>query len=60
MIPLTIYVIYAKKNSVLMTIIKSIIKSDIIAITLVKSGDNCHYTGKYRVAAHDICNLRFK
>ena len=22
--------------------------------------DNCHYTGKYRGAAHDICNLRYK
>ena len=23
-----------------------------------KVRDHCHYTGKYRVAAHDICNLR--
>ena len=22
--------------------------------------DHCHYTGKYRDAAHDICNLRYK
>ena len=22
--------------------------------------DHCHYTGKYRSAAHDICNLRHK
>ena len=22
--------------------------------------DHCHYTGKYRGAAHDICNLRYK
>ena len=22
--------------------------------------DHCHYTGKYRVAAHNICNLRYK
>ena len=21
---------------------------------------HCHYTGKYRGAAHDICNLRYK
>ena len=21
---------------------------------------HCHYTGKYRAAAHDICNLRYK
>ena len=25
-----------------------------------KVKDHCHYTGKYRVAAHDICNLRHK
>ena len=22
--------------------------------------DHCHYTGKYRGAAHNICNLRYK
>ena len=22
--------------------------------------DHCHYTGKYRGAVHDICNLRYK
>ena len=26
----------------------------------VKVKDHCHYTGKYRGAAHDICNLRYK
>ena len=25
-----------------------------------KVKDHCHYTGKYRGAAHDICNLRYK
>ena len=25
-----------------------------------KLRDNCHYTGKYRGAAHNICNLRYK
>ena len=25
-----------------------------------KVRDNCHYTGKYKVAAHNICNLRYK
>ena len=25
-----------------------------------KVSDHCHYTGKYRSAAHDICNLRYK
>ena len=37
---------------------------------IFKTGDNnkkylkvrnhCHYTGKYRGASHDICNLRYK
>ena len=25
-----------------------------------KIKDHCHYTGKYRGAAHDICNVRYK
>ena len=25
-----------------------------------KVRDHCHYTGKYRGAAHDICNVRYK
>ena len=25
-----------------------------------KVKDHCHYSGKYRDAAHDICNLRYK
>ena len=25
-----------------------------------KVRDHCHYTGKYRGNAHDICNLRYK
>ena len=25
-----------------------------------KARDHCHYTGKYRGAAHGICNLRYK
>ena len=25
-----------------------------------KVKDHCHYTGKYRGAAHDICHLRYK
>ena len=24
-----------------------------------KVRDHCHYTGKFRVAAHNICNLRY-
>ena len=26
----------------------------------LKVRDHCHYTGKYRGAAHEICNLRYK
>ena len=26
----------------------------------LKVRDHCHYTGKYRGAAHDICNLKYK
>ena len=25
-----------------------------------KVRDHCHYSGKYRGAAHDICNLRYR
>ena len=28
--------------------------------TYLKVKDHCHYTGKYRGTAHDICNLRYK
>ena len=42
------FVIYAKKNLVLMM------------IEYQKVRDNCHCTGKYRGAAHDICNLRYE
>ena len=27
---------------------------------IIKVRDYCHYTGKYRGAAHDMCNLRYK
>ena len=26
----------------------------------MKVRDHCHYTGKYRGAAHSVCNLRYK
>ena len=43
------FVIYAKKDLVLMTIKK-----------YFELKDHCQYTRKYRGAAHDICNLRNK
>ena len=42
------FVIYARKN--LIRVIKK----------HYKVRDHCHYTGKYRGAAHNICNLRYK
>ena len=44
------FVIYTKKDLVPMMTKKMYFK--------VK--DHCHYTGKYRGAVHDICNLRYK
>ena len=41
--------IFPKKDLVLM-----------IAKRNLKVKDHCHYTGKYRGAAHNICNLRYK
>ena len=44
------FVIYVKKDLVPTIAIKNIDKDK----------DHCHCTGKYRGAAHDICNLRYK
>ena len=44
------FVIYVKKDLVPTITIKK----------YRKARDHCHYTGKYRGAAHDICNLRYK
>ena len=41
-----------KKNFVLIKIIKNFKKC--------KKSDHCHYTGKYREAAHGNCNLNYK
>ena len=43
------FVIYAKKDLVLMIIKRC-----------HKVWDHCHYTKKYRGAAHSICNLGYK
>ena len=47
------YAIYAKKDLVLMMIIKSQRDNN-------KVRDHSHYTGKNREAAHIICNLKYK
>ena len=44
------FVIYTKKDLVLMMTVKK----------YNKLRDHCDYTGKYRGAAYDICNLRYK
>ena len=44
------FAIYVKKDLVLLMTKKKYFE--------VK--DHCHYTGKYRGVAHDICNLRYK
>ena len=31
-----------------------------MCIKYCKAKDHCYYTGKYRGAAHNICNLRYK
>ena len=41
------FVLYAKKN-------------DDGNKKYFKLKDHCNYTGKYRGAAHDICNLKYK
>ena len=43
------YVIFAENIS----------RKNFSEINYRKVGDHCHYTGKYRGAAHSICNLRF-
>ena len=44
------YAIYAKKNLIIMIMTKK----------QQKVRDHCRYTGKYRGAAHNISNLRYK
>ena len=41
-------------------ICKRIFSTDYNNKKYYKVKDHCHYTGKYRGAAHDICNLRYK
>ena len=41
-------------------ICKEILSSDYNNKKYHKAKDHCHYTARYRGAAHDICNLRYK
>ena len=38
---------------------KGILKKLSKSINYQKVRDHCHYTGRYRGAAHNICNLKF-
>ena len=44
------FVVYVKKKDLVL----------MITIKKYKVRGHCHYTGKYRGVAHDICNLRYK
>ena len=53
---------YVKKNLVLMMIMHSVELhlTKLHLIKIIKVSGHCHCTGKYRAAAHGICNLRYK
>ena len=44
------YILYLRKNN-----LKKLAKDK----NIQKFRNHCHYTGKYRGAAHSICNLKF-
>ena len=60
MIPLTKEEKRAHRTSKRCYICKKKFNTDYNNKKYQKVRDHCHYTGKYRGAAHDICNLRYK
>ena len=48
------------KKQKLCYICKKVFSADADNNKYHKVRDHCHYTGKYRGAAHSICNLRYK
>ena len=54
---------YEKKKMIPLTTEEKIYHNEQEICYICKKGfvrDHCHYTGKYRGAAHNICNLRYK
>ena len=60
MIPLTDQENKSYKNQKVCYICKKGFSTDDDNKKYHKVRDHCHYTGKYRGAAHSICNLRYK
>ena len=60
MLPLTKEELRSNQDAKLCCICgKKILKKFSKDINYEKVRDHCHYTGKYRNAAHSICNLKF-
>ena len=60
MIPLTIEENKLYKEQNICYICKKEFSTDNKDKKYQKVRDHCHFTGKYRGAAHNICNLRYK
>ena len=60
MIPLTKKKKKMHNNQKVYYICKKELRTDDSNKNYFKEKDHCHYTGKYRGAAHSICDLRYK